>query len=806
MKRMTLKLTALLLSVIMLFGTAPLSSFPETDFSMPAWIKTGLFSINTNAVTLADFQYSMNNEEVTITKYNGLGGMVVIPNTIDGYPVTSIRNNAFYDCKTLTSITMPDNLKNIGTSAFQGCISLTSITIPYGTTSISNFAFMGCISLISISLPNTLTNIGREAFWETPWYLNQPNGLVYAGKVAYKFKGQMPGNTTIELVSGSTGIAEGAFDNCTGLTNITIPEGLTNIGDSAFTACIGLKSVTIPLSVTNLGIQAFSRCRGLTNITIPENIQYIGDGAFLDCIKLTTINFNAENCTYFGQSEIKNVFSGCNMLTTVNIGTKVHRIPDYAFYGLSSLTSILLPDGLISIGERAFQNCSNLTTLTFGDTVKDIAKWALFNTGWYNAQPDGPVYAGKVFYKLKGNNSVSMAITIEEGTIGIAGGAFENCDGLTSVVIPNSVMYIGNIVFIGCNNVTIYGIPGSIAQTYANDNGIPFIISTEGLYLISPPFKTTYLLGEVLTFTGLSLIFVEAGGLTTTIDIIECVVSGYNPALLGKQTIAITYAGESVYYEVTVTLLYPESAHPYDNNVEETWEFIYPVLADSLEITFSSQTYVEEGWDFLYIFDGEGNQIGKYTGDELAGQTIQVPGNTFSVRLTSDRVETGYGFLIDAIVARIVNIILPAPDSNCVVDNQHGFIYGLPIGVSKTQFENLVQINGNYSIMYSSETLGTGTVVYIVGNTTKSTHIVVAVYNIVIFGDVNGDGSIDSIDASNIVDYENYMRNWNPVTDSAYLKAGDLNDDGSIDSSDAGIVVDVENYLLIIDQTTGVTG
>ena len=157
-----------------------------------------------------------------------------------------------------------------------------------GVTSIGNCAFYKCTGLTSVTIPNSVTSIGLDAFSGTAWYDNQPDGLVYAGKVAYEYKGTMPENTNLAIKEGTLGIADGAFYYCSGLTSITIPNSVTSIGDYAFGYCSGLTSVTIPNSVTSIGWGAFSYCSGLTSVTIPNSVTSIEDYAFHGC-NLTSV-------------------------------------------------------------------------------------------------------------------------------------------------------------------------------------------------------------------------------------------------------------------------------------------------------------------------------------------------------------------------------------------------------------------------------------------------------------------------------------------------------------------------------------
>ena len=173
---------------------------------------------------------------------------VIIPTTVtfnDGktYYVGSISDEAFKNCSSLTSVTIPSSVTSIGRSAFEFCSSLTSVTIGNSVTSIGWNAFLACSNLISVTLPNSVTSIKDYTFF---------------GCTSL---------TSITIPNSVTSIGYEAFHNCSSLTSVTIGNSVTSIGDFAFTNCSSLTSVTIPNSVTTIGLSAFYNCSGLTSIT-----------------------------------------------------------------------------------------------------------------------------------------------------------------------------------------------------------------------------------------------------------------------------------------------------------------------------------------------------------------------------------------------------------------------------------------------------------------------------------------------------------------------------------------------------------
>ena len=193
-----------------------------------------------------------------------------------GGSVTDIRQDLFDNCRNIENITVEqgnivyDSRSNcnaiIYTASNELCIGCKSTIIPNSITGIGDRAFYQRTGLTSIEIPNSVTRIGYEAFDGTTWYNNQPDGVVYAGKVLYKYKGTMPTNTYITIKEGTLGIAVSAFKDCSGLTNVTIPNSVTTVGRQAFFGCTELTSIEIPNSVTNIEYGVFSGCSNLKKI------------------------------------------------------------------------------------------------------------------------------------------------------------------------------------------------------------------------------------------------------------------------------------------------------------------------------------------------------------------------------------------------------------------------------------------------------------------------------------------------------------------------------------------------------------
>ena len=334
MKKRVLSLLLVLLMVVSLVPISALADRSNTDVAY--------------AVERGNIYF--DKAKGTITDCDGSVTKASIPAEIDGVAVTSIGEDAFLSCTSLTGVTIPNSVTRIGDRAFRNCTSLASIDIPNSVTDIGNFAFSGCTSLASIDIPNSVTSIGFSAF----------SGCTSLA--------------SIDIPNSVTSIGFSAFRGCTSLASIDIPNSVTSIGNYAFQGCTSLASIDLPNSVTSTGDYAFQGCTSLTNVDL-KSCSYIREKAFQGCTSLKNVTFSA-NLSSIGDFS----FEGCTSLETINVN-KVSSIGNSAFSGCTALTTVYLPTSVKTIGNGAFRYCTSLADVYYAG---DAAQWNAIKIEPYN--------------------------------------------------------------------------------------------------------------------------------------------------------------------------------------------------------------------------------------------------------------------------------------------------------------------------------------------------------------------------------------------------------------------------------------
>ena len=414
-----------------------------------------------------EFEYELTADgSVTITKYTGSAETVTIPRG-----VTSIGNEAFSWCNSLTSVTIPDSVTSIGGGPFAGCEKLTKILVSVGNT---HFKTVDGIlftddgkTLIQVPAGKGLTE------YTIPDGVTSIGGGSFAGCDQLTEIRVSAGNTHFKSVDGILFTADGKtliqVPAGKGLTEYTIPNSVTSIGNYAFYKCSSLTSVTIPNSVTSIGDEAFYYCSSLTSVTIPDSVTSIGDGPFARCYKLTEIQVSAGN-THF--KSVDGILFSADGKTLIRVpgGLTEYTIPDgvtsigsSAFCYYDSLTSVTIPDSVTSIGDRAFLHCHSLTWVTIPNSVTSIGDF-VFSHCWSLTSVTIPNSVTSIGDSAFSHCTSLKWVTIPNSVTSIGDSAFSECESLWSVTIPDSVTSIGNKAFYWCTSLKSVTIPNSVTS------------------------------------------------------------------------------------------------------------------------------------------------------------------------------------------------------------------------------------------------------------------------------------------------------------------------------------------------------
>lgn len=427
----------------------------------------------------------------------------------------TLGTNAFQGCTALKSITIPGNVTSLPNNLFDGCTSLASVTLPAGLLSIGPKTFMGCVSLEKVTytgydgdesfiLPDSVCVLGAYLFsgCESLTSIVLPTGdgtAVSAGTylfdgcvnltsvtfpqsgwtklVSYMFR-DCTSLESIAIPDTVTTSATYAFDGCTSLERVTLSQSMTSISGYMFRNCVSLKSINLTSAITSIGSEAFLGS-GLEYIVIPQNVKTISGKAFADCVNLTEVLVDGLNATFRSEDGIVyNRTTGALVFVPsamADVGIDVEElllnngITAYAFYGVTGIEHITVPEGVTSIPANAFYGLKSLKSVTLPSTLQSIGNYAFaYCTSLESIViPETMVVLGSQYVEgtytnilgtnlFQGCTSLS-SVTLPEGLDVLSNYMFEGCTSLKTIDLPESLTYLGTYTFqnSGLTSVTI---------------------------------------------------------------------------------------------------------------------------------------------------------------------------------------------------------------------------------------------------------------------------------------------------------------------------------------------------------------
>ena len=489
--------------------------------------------------------------------------------------LTSIGQSVFQQCDNLTKINIPASVASINDYAFSYCKNLKNVTLPPALLSIGDSVFKNCSSLTTLSIPSYVTSIGITAI-PTTVKIQAVEGSYaasWASENGYTVSliGQPPisgeqNGISWSLVKDTLTISGSGVLNISDnnlydlpwynykhvIMKVIIENGVTEIGAQFFRYFSQLKTIQIANSVTAIGDYALYGCTGLTNLTLPPSLISIGNYALYGCTGLTNLTLPPDLISFGDYA-----FAGCTRLTNVTISSGVTTIGDSAFRNCTGLTNVMISDGVLSIGDRAFSNTS-LTSVTIPDSVVSIvtsafnsnkvriyaspdsyaAEWAALNSyalndsqvmctysnGTLTVSGTGPV-TRTCWTSLSNSSDIQKnahTIIIQEGVTGMGlsvndknqtVGAFSKMDNLSSVILPDSIIAIGDSSFDSCYKLKIINLPDGLKRIGPSaflSTSLTSLIFPEHLeYISNYAFKNTKLT-EITLLNGLRSIGYEA--------------------------------------------------------------------------------------------------------------------------------------------------------------------------------------------------------------------------------------------------------------------------------------------------------
>ena len=471
-----------------------------------------------NVSTIENVQFGTNVQ--SIGQYAFYGSSIKSLSFDENSNCTEIKNYAFTNCQSLSSVTLPDAIQTIRIYAFQNCSSIAQIVIPTTMQSIENYAFFNCTGLIAVQNLSALTitkgstangyvayyakvvfgegenpikNVDGFMFYDngTSVTLMGYNGTSTTLTLPSDFNGSaytidstaFKGNTTITAVTlpnTFTEVPANMFENCTSLTTVTLPNTITRINSSAFAGCTALKTINFPTTLTSLAKDAFTGCTSL--IKTSSNVDYVNNWAVGVSQTATSITFTTSTLGLADE-----LFYMNSTITTVKLQGSIKYLPAN-FFGWSSVKTVTLNAGLQVIGEKAFERCTKLTAITIPNSVLEIGNSAFSNcsllaTLTFQTTPKVATIGDYAFNKCTALKSVTLPISVKtlgvkafygctslttfatgNGLTAIADETFSGCTALTTVTLGTKIESIGSKAFYGCDVMKSITIPASVTS------------------------------------------------------------------------------------------------------------------------------------------------------------------------------------------------------------------------------------------------------------------------------------------------------------------------------------------------------
>lgn len=386
------------------------------------------------------------------------------------YAVTALADKAFFGCRGLQSIVLPETLLSAGTFAFLGCDELVRVDIP-SLESWLSIAFADAFSnpliyahdlyidnniLKALSLPDGLEKVPDNVFaGASITSVHFPASVTEIGKFAFH---QCESLTSFETGASVAVIGTQAVDDCTALKSVVLGSSVTEVGSYAFSGCTALEKVTFGQAVTTVRADAFAGCEALAAVEVPDIATWcridFANSAANPLLQAHVLMMNGDVVTVLeipaGITEVKaNSFSGCTELESVVLGTDVTTLGDNAFSSCPALRSVTFNGPVTAIGDSAFEGCENLTDCVLPSTLSQIGRYSFYKTSL--GAVEVPVGVTVLPDGVFGECTQLATLQLPEGLTSLGFGCFFECSSLEHIELPQSLKKIGKSAFNGCS-------------------------------------------------------------------------------------------------------------------------------------------------------------------------------------------------------------------------------------------------------------------------------------------------------------------------------------------------------------------